>query len=98
MREETTMQRRQFLRYAAATAAAPAFVQRARALDYPTRPVRVIVPFAPGGITDVTARLVASKLSEQIGKQFYVENVVGGSGNVGMAQAARAQPDGYTVL
>jgi tripartite-type tricarboxylate transporter receptor subunit TctC len=92
------MKRRQFLCYAVAAAAAPSFARNARALDYPVRPVRVIVPFAAGGITDVTARLVAGKLSEQLGKQFYVENVVGGSGNVGMGQAAKATPDGYTVL
>src|SRR5215471_4720100 len=65
---------------------------------YPSRPVRVIVPFAPGGITDVTARLVAGKVGEELGRQFYVENIVGGSGNIGMGQAARATPDGYTVL
>src|SRR5215471_12902762 len=65
---------------------------------YPNRPVRVIVPFAPGGLTDVVARLVAGKVGEQLGRQFYVENIVGGSGNVGMGQAARAAPDGYTVL
>jgi tripartite-type tricarboxylate transporter receptor subunit TctC len=65
---------------------------------YPNRPVRVIVPFAPGGLTDVVARLIAGKVGEQLGRQFYVENVVGGSGNVGMGQAARAAPDGYSVL
>jgi tripartite-type tricarboxylate transporter receptor subunit TctC len=65
---------------------------------YPNRPVRVIVPFAPGGVTDVVARLIAGKVSEQLGRQFYVENIVGGSGNVGMGQAARAAPDGYTML
>jgi tripartite-type tricarboxylate transporter receptor subunit TctC len=65
---------------------------------YPNRPVRVIVPFAPGGVTDVVARLIAGKVSEQLGRQFYVENIVGGSGNVGMGQAARAAPDGYTIL
>jgi tripartite-type tricarboxylate transporter receptor subunit TctC len=65
---------------------------------YPNRPVRVIVPFAPGGVTDVVARLISGKVGEQLGKQFYVENVGGGSGNVGMGQAARAAPDGYTVL
>jgi tripartite-type tricarboxylate transporter receptor subunit TctC len=65
---------------------------------YPNRPVRVIVPFAPGGVTDVVARLIAGKVSEQLGRQFYVENMVGGSGNVGMGQAARAAPDGYTML
>src|SRR5580704_8373243 len=92
--------RRRILELAgAAVAAAPLFAGRALAqAGYPVRPVRVIVPFAPGGITDVVARLVAGKLSEQVGKQFYVENVVGGSGNVGMGQAAKAMPDGYTVL
>jgi len=78
----------------AATGAMPARAQSA----YPNRPVRVIVPFAPGGVTDVVARLISGKISEQLGKQFYVENIVGGSGNVGMGQAARATPDGYTVL
>jgi tripartite-type tricarboxylate transporter receptor subunit TctC len=91
----TDLPRRRFLRFAVAALMLP---RRASALDYPTRPVRVIVPFAPGGVTDVTARLVAGKLSEQVGKQFYVENVVGGSGNIGMGQAAKAAPDGYTVL
>jgi tripartite-type tricarboxylate transporter receptor subunit TctC len=74
-------------------------VMSARAQSaYPNRPVRVIVPFAPGGVTDVVARLICGKISEQLGKQFYVENIVGGSGNVGMGQAARAAPDGYTML
>jgi tripartite-type tricarboxylate transporter receptor subunit TctC len=65
---------------------------------YPTRPVRVIVTFAPGGPTDVAARLIAQKLSESLGRQFYVENVAGASGNIGTVQAARAMPDGYTLL
>ena len=65
---------------------------------YPNRPVRVIVPFAPGGVTDVVARLISGKIGEQLGRQFYVENIVGGSGNVGMGQAARAAPDGYAML
>jgi tripartite-type tricarboxylate transporter receptor subunit TctC len=65
---------------------------------YPARPVRVIVTFAPGGPTDVAARLIAQKLSESLGRQFYVENVAGASGNIGTAQAAKAAPDGYTLL
>jgi tripartite-type tricarboxylate transporter receptor subunit TctC len=65
---------------------------------YPSRPVRVIVPFAPGGVTDVVARLISGKISDELGKQFYVENIVGGSGNVGMGQAARAASDGYSIL
>src|SRR5882672_12241559 len=66
--------------------------------NYPDKPVRIIVPFAPAGPTDVVARLIASKLSERLGKQFYIENVAGAGGNLGMGQAARATPDGYTVL
>jgi tripartite-type tricarboxylate transporter receptor subunit TctC len=68
------------------------------ASNWPDRPVRIIVPFAPAGPTDIVARLVAAKLSERLGKQFYVENVAGAGGNTGMGQAARAAPDGYTVL
>jgi tripartite-type tricarboxylate transporter receptor subunit TctC len=81
-----------------AAAAAPLLLQRASALDYPTRPVRIIVAFAPGGPTDIFGRIAAQKLSEQLGKQFYVENVGGAGGNIGAAQAARAAPDGYTIL
>src|SRR5262245_61974948 len=65
---------------------------------YPDRPVKIIVPFAPAGPTDVVARLIAQKLSERLGKQFYIENVTGAGGNTGMGQAARAAPDGYTIL
>jgi tripartite-type tricarboxylate transporter receptor subunit TctC len=90
--------RRQFLHLAAGAAALPAVLRIAWAQAYPARPVRVIVPFAPGGTTDIFARLAAQKLSEQLGKQFYVENIPGASGNIGTGQAARAAPDGYTVL
>jgi tripartite-type tricarboxylate transporter receptor subunit TctC len=65
---------------------------------YPEKAVKVIVPFAPAGPTDIVARLIATKLSERLGKQFYVENVSGAGGNNGMGQAARAAPDGYTIL
>ena len=58
----------------------------------------MIVPFAPGGPTDILARLVAQKLSEHFGKQFYVENIGGAGGNIGMGQGAKAAPDGYTML
>jgi tripartite-type tricarboxylate transporter receptor subunit TctC len=68
------------------------------AKGYPDRPVRMIVPFAAGGPTDVTARLIAAHLSEKLGKQFYVENLAGAGGNTGTGQAARATPDGYTLL
>jgi tripartite-type tricarboxylate transporter receptor subunit TctC len=90
--------RRRFLRLAGVAATLPALPPMARAEPYPTRPVRVIVPYAPGGVTDVFARLVAQKLSERLGKQFYVDNVVGASGNLGTAQAAKAAADGYTLL
>jgi tripartite-type tricarboxylate transporter receptor subunit TctC len=66
--------------------------------SYPSRPVRVIVPFAPGGPADIVARLLAQKLSENLGKQFYIENQPGAGGNLGMGAAARAAPDGYTVV
>ena len=93
-----TLQRRSFLRLAAGAAALPAVSRIAWAQDYPSRPVRVIVPFAPGGQTDVVARLIAQKLSDRLGKQFYVENAAGAGGNIGAGRAAQAAPDGYTIL
>jgi len=68
------------------------------AQTYPDRNVRVLVPFGQGGPTDVIARVFAAKLSENLGHQFYVENVPGAGGNIGTAQAAKAAPDGYTIL
>jgi tripartite-type tricarboxylate transporter receptor subunit TctC len=65
---------------------------------YPDKPVKVIVPFAAGGPTDVMARLIAQKLSDSLKQQFYVENRPGAGGNIGMAEAGRAAPDGYTIL
>jgi tripartite-type tricarboxylate transporter receptor subunit TctC len=65
---------------------------------WPVRPVKVIVGFAPGGPTDLVARLVAQKLAEQTGKNFYVENLAGAGGNVGTLKAAQSPPDGYTIL
>jgi len=90
--------RRQFLHLATGAAALPALSHIANAQSYPTRPVRVIVPFAPAGPTDVFARLLAQEMSEHFGRQFYVENLPGAGGNVGTGRAARAAPDGYTVL
>jgi tripartite-type tricarboxylate transporter receptor subunit TctC len=90
--------RRQFLHLAAGAVALPMLSGPASSRNYPARPVRVIVPFAAGGPTDVYARLIANKLSHQLGQQFYVENIPGGGGNIGTGQAARARPDGYTVL
>jgi tripartite-type tricarboxylate transporter receptor subunit TctC len=90
--------RRGFLRLAAGAAAFPVVSHVARAQAYPTRPVRVIVPFAPGGQTDVVARLIGQALSERLGKQFYVENAPGAGGNIGTGRAAQAAPDGYTII
>src|SRR5262249_50741032 len=73
-------------------------VARAGAQSYPDRPVRVIVPYAPGGPTDAITRLLAQKLSERGGKQFYVENMGGGGGNIAMGRVAKMAPDGYTLL
>ena len=73
-------------------------VSAASAQTYPDHNVRVIVPFGQGGPTDVIARIFAQKLSENLGHQFYVENIGGAGGNIGTAQAARAPGDGYTIL
>jgi tripartite-type tricarboxylate transporter receptor subunit TctC len=70
----------------------------ASAQTYPDRPVKVIVPFAPAGPTDVIARIVADNLSISLGKQFYVENRPGAGGNTGTAAVATSPPDGYTLL
>jgi tripartite-type tricarboxylate transporter receptor subunit TctC len=90
--------RRQFLHLAAGAAAVPAMPRIVRAQAYPTRPVRAVVAFAPGGVTDTFGRLMAQKLTEQLGKQVYVENIAGASGNIGTGQVAKAAPDGYTIL
>lgn len=70
----------------------------AAAQKYPNKVVRIIVPFAAGGVTDIVSRLVGQKLSEKLGEQFIIENHAGAGGNLGMAIAAKAPPDGYTLL
>lgn len=90
--------RRQFLRLASAAVAAAAVPRPAWTQSYPSRPVRVIVPFAPGGPTDVAGRLIAQRLAEHFGKPFNVENIGGAGGNIGVGQAAKAPPDGHTIL
>ena len=71
---------------------------RAQTAAYPTRPVKVLLPFPPGGVVDVMGRLLAQKLSESLGQNFYVENHGGGGGNIGAAMVQAAAPDGHTVL
>jgi len=93
-----TVPRRRFLGLAAAAAALPSASRAVRAQAYPSRPVRAVVAFAPGGVTDTFGRLMAQKLTEQFGKQVYVENIAGASGNIGTGQVAKAPPDGYTIL
>jgi tripartite-type tricarboxylate transporter receptor subunit TctC len=93
-----TIGRRQFVQLMAGAAALPALAAPARAQAYPARPVKVVVPVAPGGANDTTARLVAQKLSEHLGQQFYCENQVGAGGNIAFAATAKAPKDGYTLL
>src|SRR3982074_2432944 len=68
------------------------------AQGYPNRPVRVVVGFPAGGPTDVIARIVAQRLSDSLGQQFFVENVGGAGGNTAAGQVARVNPDGYTIM
>src|SRR5450432_278956 len=83
---------------AGALACSLLFADDARSQGYPNKPVRMLVPFAAGGPTDVIARIVGQKLSESLGQQFVVENVGGAGGNTGTAMAAKAPADGYTIL
>src|SRR6188474_257564 len=92
------LRRRAFLRLAAGAAALPAAARLARAQGYPSRPVRIIVGFPPGGATDIQARLMGQWLSERLGQQFIVENRAGASGNIGTEAVAKAPADGYTLL
>ena len=93
-----TFQRRTFLRLAIAAAALAAAPQIAWAQAYPTRPITLIVPFPPGGSTDVGARIVADHMSRTLGQQVIIQNVSGAGGTTGSTRAMRAEPDGYTLL
>jgi len=90
--------RRQFLHLAAGAAALPAFTHVAVAQAYPTRPVRLVAPFAAGGGSDITARLIGQWLSERLGQSFIIENRPGAGGNIGTEAVVKARPDGYTLL
>jgi tripartite-type tricarboxylate transporter receptor subunit TctC len=90
--------RRQFLHLAAGAAALPAVSRIARAQTYPTRPVRIVVGFPPGGSNDILARLIGQWLSDRFGQPFVIENRPGAGGNIGTEAVVRASPDGYTLL
>src|SRR5882672_10267520 len=90
--------RRRLLFLAGAAIASLAAPSSASAQSYPAHPVRAIVPFPPGGATDIVARPILQELSKRLGQQFLVENVPGASGDIGTAKAAKAAPDGYTLL
>ena len=90
--------RRTFLHLAASTAALTAVSRIADAQAYPTRPVRIIVPFPAGQATDTVARLMGQSLSERLGHPFVIENRTGAGGNIGTESVVRATPDGYTLL
>src|SRR6476469_5295633 len=90
--------RRKFLHLAAGAAALPATSRFAWAQAYPTRPVRIIVPFPAGQATDTIARLVGQSLSERLGQPFIIENRTGAGGNIATESVVRATPDGYTLL
>jgi tripartite-type tricarboxylate transporter receptor subunit TctC len=90
--------RRKFLHLAVGTAALPAVSRLARAQAYPSRPVRIVIPYAPGGPTDTVGRLIAQRLSDQLGKQFYIENSPGAGGNIATGRAAKAAADGSTII
>jgi tripartite-type tricarboxylate transporter receptor subunit TctC len=92
------LRRRQFLQLAGAAAAAPAFSNFAFALDYPTRPVRIVVGFGSGSADDILARLMGQWLSERLGQPFVIENRTGAGGTIATEAVVRAAPDGYTLL
>src|SRR6266550_5619084 len=91
------LSRRQFLHLAAGAAALPAVSRIARAQAYPTRPIRLVIPFPPGGAFDAVGRPWAEKMKPLLGT-VVVENIGGGGASIGAAAVARAQPDGYTIL
>jgi tripartite-type tricarboxylate transporter receptor subunit TctC len=94
----TQFPRRRFLHLAVGAAALPAVSRIASAQAYPARPVRIILGFPPGGMNDITARLMGQWLSERLGQPFIIENRPGAGGNIGAEAVVRAPADGYTLL
>src|SRR5260221_11018738 len=90
--------RRKFLHLATGAAALPVVSRVARAQTYPTRPVRIMVGFPPGGPADILARLIGQRLSEQLGQPFIVENRAGAQGQIATEAVTRAPADGHTLL
>jgi tripartite-type tricarboxylate transporter receptor subunit TctC len=90
--------RRKFLHLAVGAAILPVVSRIARADTYPSRPVRIIIGYPPGGVTDIVARLIGPSLSERLGQQFVIENRPGASSNIATEAVVRAPPDGYTLL
>jgi tripartite-type tricarboxylate transporter receptor subunit TctC len=89
--------RRTFLKFAAAAVVAPAFSHLATAQSYPTRPITMVVPYPPGGATDVIARNLAERMKASLGQPVIIENVTGAGGTLGSGRVAHARPDGYTL-
>jgi len=92
------MRRRDFIKAAAIGAVAAAWPISSRAETFPSRPITLIVPFAAGGPTDVLARILAEHMRTTLGQTVMIENVTGASGSVAGVRAARAAPDGYTLI
>jgi tripartite-type tricarboxylate transporter receptor subunit TctC len=90
--------RRTFLQFAGAAAAAPAFSRVAAAQAYPTRPITMIVPSSAGGSLDLVGRVMAERMRVSLGQPIIIENVSGADGSIGVGRAARARPDGYTIV
>lgn len=91
------MKRRNFLHLAASAVALPVFSRTARSQTYPSRPITIIVPFPPGGATDVAGRILAERMRQVLGQPVIIQNVGGAGGSIGVDRAARATPDGYTI-
>src|SRR6266436_4863018 len=97
MTNEKLSNRRQFLHFVTGAAALPAMSRVASGQSYPTRPITIVVPFAPGGPTDTIARMLAQQMRISLGQAVVVENVTGANGSIAVGRVARAEPDGYTL-